>query len=208
MTTVVHDEYVTLKSESGGKLSVQGSRFIAVAHHAGSAGEAEDIVARERKAYHDASHHCYAYRLGTGREAFRYSDDGEPSGTGGKPILAAIDREGLTDIVVVVTRYFGGIKLGTGGLGRAYGGAARIALAGAAREVRFVTRRGTIAFSHELESRVRGTLARYGARVFGEAFGDVTRLEFGVRASRADALVTELRERTGGKVEISGDAAA
>ena len=129
MASVVHDEYVTLKGESGGELKVQGSRFISTAYSAGSAEEVEKIVAARRKKYHDASHHCYAYRLGPGGETFRINDDGEPSGTGGRPILAAIDREGLTDTLVMVTRYFGGIKLGTGGLARAYGQAARIAQA-------------------------------------------------------------------------------
>jgi uncharacterized YigZ family protein len=119
------DEYLTLKNESQGLYKEKGSRFIAIAVPVGSAGEVKSQLERLRKLYHDARHHCYAYRLGEEPYEYRYNDDGEPSGTAGKPIYGQIQSFDLTNILIVVIRYFGGVKLGTGGLIQAYRSAAR-----------------------------------------------------------------------------------
>jgi len=114
------DTYRSISSPSEGLYKNNGSRFIALAFPIEREEEVREIVGKLKKEYHDARHHCYAYRLGHLGDKFRSSDDGEPSGSAGRPILGQIDSAGLSDILVVVVRYFGGIKLGIPGLIRAY----------------------------------------------------------------------------------------
>ncbi len=114
------DAYSSIAAPSEGLFKDNGSRFIALAYPVETEQQVKELVAALRKEYHDARHHCYAYRLGYKGEVFRSSDDGEPSGSAGRPILGQIDSAGLSDILVVVVRYFGGIKLGIPGLIRAY----------------------------------------------------------------------------------------
>jgi uncharacterized YigZ family protein len=118
------DTYRTLKEGASATLKVDGSRFLAEAVPVASRDEAEERIAAVRKREHRATHHCTAYRLGPEGDDFRYDDDGEPSGTAGQPILRRIHARDLTNTLVVVTRYFGGTELGTGGLMQAYGDAA------------------------------------------------------------------------------------
>ena len=117
---MIRDAYKSIASRAGGLFKDNGSRFIAWAYPVETAAEVKEIVAGLRKEYHDARHHCYAYRLGWLGDRFRANDDGEPSGSAGRPILGQIDAAGLSDVLVVVVRYFGGIKLGIPGLIRAY----------------------------------------------------------------------------------------
>ncbi|MBN3035677.1 MAG: YigZ family protein [Bacteroidales bacterium] len=123
------DTYITISGRSEGTYRDRGSRFIGIAVPVSSGEEVKERLEAIKKQYHDATHHCYAYRLGPMGMVFRYHDDGEPSGTAGRPIYGQICALGLTNIMVVVVRYFGGIKLGTGGLIRAYKTAARETLA-------------------------------------------------------------------------------
>lgn len=118
--TEIKDSYISIGSISEGLFKDNGSRFIAFAIPVETEDEVREAVASLRKEYHDARHHCYAYRLGHMGDIFRSSDDGEPSGSAGRVILGQIDSKGLSDILVVVVRYFGGIKLGIPGLIRAY----------------------------------------------------------------------------------------
>lgn len=128
---VTTDTYRSIAAEAEGLYKELGSRFIARAYPVETEEEVKAIVAGLRKEYHDARHHCYAFRLGHLGDRFRASDDGEPSGSAGRPILGQIDSAGLSDILVVVIRYFGGIKLGVPGLIRAYKSATADALAAA-----------------------------------------------------------------------------
>ncbi len=125
------DTYNSIAAQSEGLFKDNGSRFLAFAYPVESEAEVKEIVQRLRKEYHDARHHCYAWRLGLDGEPWRANDDGEPSGSAGRPILGQIDSAGLSDILVVVVRYFGGIKLGIPGLIRAYKTSAADALANA-----------------------------------------------------------------------------
>lgn len=125
------DEYRSIAAPAEGLFKDNGSRFIALAYPVESEESVKEIVAGLRKEYHDARHHCYAYRIGYDGALFRSSDDGEPSGSAGRPILGQIDSAGLSDILVVVVRYFGGIKLGIPGLIRAYKSSTADALANA-----------------------------------------------------------------------------
>ena len=125
------DTYKSIEAPCEGLFRDNGSRFIAKAYPVESEEEIKQIVAAIKKEYHDARHHCYAWRLGLDGAAWRANDDGEPSGSAGRPILGQIDSAGLSDILVVVIRYFGGIKLGIPGLIRAYKTSTADALANA-----------------------------------------------------------------------------
>lgn len=122
------DTYKTIKATSKGIFREKGSRFIAFATPVFSVEEVKPIIDGYRKEYHDARHHCYAYLIGPDKTIWRVNDDGEPSGTAGKPILGQINSHGLTNILIVVIRYFGGILLGVSGLINAYKSAASEAL--------------------------------------------------------------------------------
>lgn len=122
------DEYRTIRKESKGLFKDRGSKFIAIACPVYSTEEIDGILDNVKKKYHDARHHCYAYKLGAGDDRWRINDDGEPSGTAGNPIMGQIKSYRLTNILIIVVRYFGGTLLGTGGLIKAYRNAARDAL--------------------------------------------------------------------------------
>ena len=130
-TTQIQDSYKSIAAESRGLFKDNGSRFIAHAYPVETEDEVKEIVAALKKEYYDARHHVYAYRLGYQGDKFRANDDGEPSGSSGRPVLGQIDSNGLSDILVVVVRYFGGIKLGIPGLIRAYKTATADAIANA-----------------------------------------------------------------------------
>lgn len=122
------DEYRSIKEEATGLFKDRGSKFIAIASPVNSEEEIKEIIAYTRKKYHDARHHCFAWKLGMDDDRWRLNDDGEPSGTAGNPIMGQIRSFELTNILIIVIRYFGGTLLGTGGLINAYRSAARDAL--------------------------------------------------------------------------------
>jgi uncharacterized YigZ family protein len=199
----MEDTYTTIRRRGMAEVKVHGSRFIALAVPGATREEFDPLLESVRKEYFDATHHCYAYRLGTGREAYRMHDDGEPGGTGGRPILTAIDREGLTDVLVAVTRYFGGTKLGVGGLARAYGEAAAQALRDAGRETRFVMSGLDVIFPHEVTSAVMHCISRIQARIVETAYDEHVRMRVEIRQSAAGELKDRLVEQTGGKAVVN-----
>ena len=142
------DSYRTIKKTAEGYYTEKRSRFISFALPVRTVEEVKAYVQEYRKKYYDARHVCWAYMLGADRAIFRYNDDGEPSSTAGKPILGQINSNELTDILVVVVRYFGGIELGTGGLAVAYRKAAAEAIAVAEIEERTVDEDITVAFEY------------------------------------------------------------
>jgi len=200
----MQDSYKTIQRPSRAELKVLGSRFIARAEPVSEKSEAEAILSRLRKEYHDATHHCYAYRLGVAEDRFRANDDGEPSGSAGKPILAAIDHAALTDLLVVVIRYFGGTKLGVGGLARAYGEAASGALQAAEHVVRYSVETLSVVFPHGQIGNVMHALATTGARSGETSYDDRVHLTIEIRKSKVDELKTLLIEKTGGTIQIGG----
>jgi len=143
------DTYKSIDVPGEGLFKDNGSRFIAKAYPVESEEEIKQIVAAIKKEYHDARHHCYAWRLGLDGAAWRANDDGEPSGSAGRPILGQIDSAGLSDILVVVIRYFGGIKLGIPGLIRAYKTSTADALASAHVVEKVAGRWVTLKFPYE-----------------------------------------------------------
>ena len=144
------DEYRTIKTEGEGYYSEKRSKFLAFAHHVSSVEEIKNILAGYRKKYFDARHVCYAYMLGPERHEFRANDDGEPSSTAGKPILGQINSNELTDILIVVVRYYGGVNLGTSGLIVAYREAAADAIAHSEVETRQIEEIITYTFAYPM----------------------------------------------------------
>jgi uncharacterized YigZ family protein len=144
------DTYQTISSSSQGIYKEKGSKFIALAFPVSSEKDIKMQLAALRKEYHDARHHCYAYCLGYDKSAWRVNDDGEPSGTAGKPIFGQIQSKDLTNILIVVMRYFGGIKLGIPGLINAYRTAAKEALGQASIVTRMVEEIYEVCFEYPL----------------------------------------------------------
>ena len=143
------DTYKSISVPSEGLFKDNGSRFIALAYPVESEEEVKEKVTWARKEYHDARHHCYAFRIGLDGSLWRASDDGEPSGSAGRPILGQIDSAGLSDILVIVVRYFGGIKLGIPGLIRAYKTSTADALSCAQVVEKVAGRWHTLSFPYE-----------------------------------------------------------
>jgi putative IMPACT (imprinted ancient) family translation regulator len=196
------DPFVTLAGDGEAETRVKGSTFLALAAPAESEEEARARLEPVQKRFFDASHHCSAWRLRGG--AWRANDAGEPSGSAGAPILAAIDGAGVTDCVVVVTRWFGGTKLGVGGLVRAYGDAAALALAASPRRVGTPAARLSIEYGYEHTAAVMRALERAGAAQVEHGYaGDGQRgvVAFAVPLAAQAALGDELREATAGAVE-------
>ncbi len=194
------DRYLTIARETTTEIKVKASRFIGESCLVESVDDALARLTAIRKREHAATHHCFAYRVGLGDQlAFRYSDDGEPSGTAGKPIFDTIAGSGLTQILLVVTRYFGGTKLGTGGLAHAYGDAARLVLEKSGVKENFIWKRFRFQLEFSLYDRWRTQLHRIAARETDSTFTDIVTSVVEVRLSRAEELRQAFVELTGGK---------
>ena len=192
------DAYSSIAAPSEGLFKDNGSRFIALAFPVETEEEVKTIVAGLRKEYHDARHHCYAYRLGYKGDVFRSSDDGEPSGSAGRPILGQIDSAGLSDILVVVVRYFGGIKLGIPGLIRAYKTSTADALAQAQVVEKIAGKWIRLSFGYEAMNSVMKVLKEMDLPQRAQDFGEQCSLEVRVRLSALDSF----REKMGKDIKL------
>lgn len=189
------DEYKTITDEvSEGYYTEKRSKFLAFAHHVTSVDEVKDIVASYRKKYYDARHVCYAYMLGAERTEFRANDDGEPSSTAGKPILGQINSNELTNILVVVVRYYGGVNLGTGGLIVAYRTAAAEAIAAAEVEMRQVEERITYDFTYPMMNDVMRIVKEMNPTIVSQTFDNTCSITLSIRKSEAEQLGSRLRK--------------
>lgn len=187
------DTYKTVSKEvCEGFYSEKRSKFLAFVHHVDSVDEAMAIVKEYRKKYYDARHCCYAYVLGSDRTDFRANDDGEPSSTAGKPILGQLNRLDLTDVLVVVIRYYGGVNLGTGGLIVAYRTATEDALSKAVIEEKFVEERITYRFTYPMINAVMRVVKETGARIVSQSFDNDCEIVLSIRQSLAEGLQTRL----------------
>jgi uncharacterized YigZ family protein len=197
------DQYFTIARESSIELKVKNSRFIGEACLVESVEQALKRLTAIRKREHAATHHCYAYRVGVSRESqFKYSDDGEPTGTAGKPIYDHLFGANFTNSLLVVTRYYGGTKLGTGGLTHAYGEAAQAVLELSGRGEHFLQSSLRVLIDFGQYDRVQRLISRIGATVITSDFSDQVRIELAIRRSRAEELRTSLIELTAGKATI------
>ena len=189
------DEYTTITDSVGeGFYSEKRSKFLAYAHHVTSVDEVKDIVAAYRSRYYDARHVCYAYMLGADRNEFRANDDGEPSSTAGKPILGQINSQGLTDILIVVVRYYGGVNLGTGGLIVAYRTAAADALAHCQVVSRLVEETVSYDFPYVMMNDVMRVVKELSPRIVSQTFDNACSITLAIRRSEADNLRNRLKK--------------
>ena len=204
----MEDQYDIIRQSATSEIKVKGSRFIGHVAQCETREAAEAFIAEISKKHYDATHHCTAYRVGIGDDAqWRYNDDGEPSGTAGKPIYDMIEGRGLTQVCCVVTRYFGGTKLGCGGLVRAYGQAAADALDQAGRQTRYVHDDIRIAYPYDSTGVVMHLVERFEGRVEASDYTEETVQTIRLRRSRSEAFVRELVEASAGRVRILAEAA-
>jgi len=171
----------------------KASKFIGLAFPVSTEAEARDALAGVRKKYYDASHHCYAYCIGAGQENSRFNDDGEPSGSAGRPIYGQILSKGLSDAIVIVVRYFGGTKLGIPGLIKAYRTAAAEALANSGRKEKTIVKTCTVIFGYEHMNEVMRIAKAENLEIASQDSGDNFKIVFGVRASREEFVTARLR---------------
>lgn len=193
---MAEDQYKTISEHGFGEgfYSEKRSKFLAFAHHVTSVDEVKILLASYRKKYYDARHCCYAYVLGPERSVFRANDDGEPSSTAGKPILGQINSCGLTDVLIVVVRYYGGVNLGTGGLIIAYKTAASDALAHATIELRQVEEIVTFDFSYPMMNEVMHIVKEMQARIISQQFDNTCSITLCIRKGEADQLRSRLNK--------------
>ena len=188
------DEYKTISGTSEGAYSELRSKFLAFAHPVTTVEEAMAVVEQYQKQFYDARHVCWAYMLGPEREVFRSNDNGEPSGTAGKPILGQINSFGLTDVVVMVVRYFGGVKLGTSGLIVAYRTAAAEALSNASIVVRTVDEDYTFSFEYPFMTAVMKVVREMDARIVSQTYDMDCSMTVSLRKGKMDELKEKVRK--------------
>ena len=190
------DQYHTISENSVGEgyYTEKRSKFLAFAHHVETVEEVKSIVSAYRKQYYDARHCCYAYMLGPEQKAFRANDDGEPSSTAGKPILGQINSAGLTDILIVVVRYYGGVNLGTGGLIVAYRTAAADAIANATIEVRQVEETIKYDFTYPMMNDVMRIVKEMQPQVVDQQFDNTCSITLRIRKREAEQLRSRLNK--------------
>lgn len=199
----MQDSYRTIKEPVRAEIKIERSRFIGTAVSASTREAAEAAYDAIRRRFHDATHNCFAYRVYVGGEsATRSSDDGEPSGTAGRPILDAINSADVMNALVVVTRYFGGVKLGTGGLARAYRQAADHVLESATIQERLIEQRFCLRFDHEETSIVMHTLAELKVKPARTDYSHEVAVYGRIRLSQYEQLRTILIERSRGRVIV------
>ena len=186
------DIYQTIKQSSEGYYTEKRSRFISFAIPVRSVDEVKDRLNKFRKQYYDARHICWAYMLGPERKDFRANDDGEPSSTAGKPILGQINSHELTDILIVVIRYFGGIELGTSGLTAAYRTAAAEAIAAAGIEERTVDEDIQIIFAYPYLNGVMRIVKEMRPEILSQSFEMTCQMTLRIRKGQADELRNRL----------------
>lgn len=186
------DEYRTITATSEGYYTEKRSKFLAFAHHVESVEEVKELLAQYRKKYYDARHVCYAYMLGAERKDFRANDDGEPSSTAGKPILGQINSNELTNILIVVVRYYGGVNLGTSGLIIAYREAAADAIAHAEVITRQVEELVTYTFSYPMMNDVMRIVKDMSPRIVSQTYDNTCEITLAIRKGEADQLRSRL----------------
>lgn len=199
----MNDVYRTVRAYTRTEMKEKGSRFIGHIFPAPSREKAEQYIASIRKEYYDATHNCSAYRLGFGDQAlFYYDDDGEPAGTAGRPMYQALTSAGLTNTLILVTRYFGGTKLGTGGLARAYGSTASLTIRQAEIIEKIRTDTIRLQTSYQDISGVMRTIELFHASILEQEYGEGILLTVAVRMSQADEFRQNLVNNTAGRIQF------
>jgi uncharacterized YigZ family protein len=194
-------KYKTIKSPSESKITIKGSKFLGYAYPIQDLDEVELILHDVKKKYYDATHHCYAWQLGNGNDmTFRYNDDGEPSGTAGKPIYGAIQRLDLTNVLIISIRYYGGTKLGTGGLIRAYGQSAANTLDAAKIKTIEVGDKIHFTSSYEQHPIIMRAVNQYHIISFDQQFTEEVKVTVEVDENDTKKIIEEIKNVTNGKI--------
>lgn len=188
------DVFKTIKGKGEGFYSEKRSKFFAFAHHVETVDEVKALVADYRKKYYDARHVCWAYMLGAAREDFRANDDGEPSSTAGKPILGQINSNELTDILIVVVRYYGGVNLGTSGLIVAYREAASDAIAHAEVVEKMVEEIVSYDFPYVMMNDVMRIVKEMQPRIVSQTYDNTCQIRLAIRQTEAEQLRQRLQK--------------
>ncbi len=192
------DKYFVPANEASAKITVKGSKFISHIFPVESKEHAEKVYASVQNKYYDATHNCFAYRID--ENTFRYSDDGEPSGTAGRPILQVLDGAELFEVLCVVTRYFGGTKLGTGGLIRAYSDAAKEALKTIKIKEKIRTEVLKLKSAFGMENRIFHLLDQMSGKLVDSVYGQDINLTVEIPRSNVEPFLKQLTEQSGGKI--------
>lgn len=188
------DEYRTIENIGEGYYTEKRSKFLAFAHHVETVDEVKTLLDAYRKKFYDARHVCYAYMLGADRLEFRANDDGEPSSTAGKPILGQINSHELTNILIVVVRYYGGVNLGTGGLIVAYREAAADAIAHTEIVTKQVEEIIAITFDYSLMNDVMRIVKEMNPRIVSQQFDNTCEMQLSIRKNDAETLRNRLQK--------------
>ena len=188
------DTYLTIQDKSEGIYTEKRSKFLAFAHPVETIDEIKDLLTDYKKKYYDARHVCYAYMLGPERTDFRANDDGEPSSTAGKPILGQINSRELTNILVVVIRYFGGVKLGTSGLIVAYREAAAEALSAATVIEKTIEETITFTFPYVMMNSVMRVVKELNPRIVEQKYDETCVITLAIKRSMASFLEERLNK--------------
>lgn len=188
----MEDSFKTIIKGGEGYYTEKRSKFLAFAHHVKSVDEVKELVSHYRKKYFDARHVCYAYMIGTERNLFRANDDGEPGSTAGKPILGQINRNGITDVLIVVVRYFGGVKLGTGGLIVAYREAAADAIRNSEISYKLIEEKIDYTFPYIMMDKVMKVVKEMQPRILSQSYDNICVLSLSIRKSLAGQLKAKL----------------
>lgn len=201
MERTEEDSYLTLAEPAEALYKEKGSKFLAYAYPVSSEEQIRECLEALRKRYYDATHHCYAWRLGADGQNYRVNDDGEPSSTAGRPILGQLLSYGVTDVLVVVVRYFGGTKLGVSGLIAAYKESAAAVLSEAQIVERTVDVRFEVEFGYLVMNDVMRVVKEMRPEVLEQRFDNLCTMQLSIRAGRADALRERLQKIEGIQIE-------
>lgn len=189
----MQDFFHTIKADASGLFKDRGSKFYAYARSVATETEVQDFLGEVKKEHVKARHFCYAYRLGLDNNNFRANDDGEPSGTAGRPILGQIDSGKLTNVMVIVVRYFGGTKLGTSGLINAYRESTRLALDEAVRIKKIVEDRILLTFDYSLMSEIMNAVKKINPVIYRQEFTEHGEIEMGIRQSETEETILRFK---------------
>ena len=201
MERTEEDSYLTLAEPAEALYKEKGSKFLAYAYPVRDEEQIRECLDALRKRYYDATHHCYAWRLGVDGQNYRVNDDGEPSSTAGRPILGQLLSYGVTDVLVVVVRYFGGTKLGVSGLITAYKESAAAVLSEAQIVERTVDVRFEVEFGYLVMNDVMRVVKEMRPEVLEQRFDNLCTMRLSIRAGRADALRERLQKIEGIQIE-------
>ncbi|MBO4446492.1 MAG: YigZ family protein [Bacteroidales bacterium] len=191
------DKYLSIAAPAEGVFKDRGSRFTAFACPVETEEEIKLHIASLKKEFHDARHHCYAWRLGVDGEPWRASDDGEPAGTAGRQILSQIDSAGLSDVLVVVVRYFGGVKLGVPGLIAAYRGSTAEALAAAEKIEKTAVKHFRLSFPYDAMPAVMKLLKSMDLKQAAPEFGESCSIDAAVRLGAVETFIDAVSKISG-----------